>query len=205
MVTIHPIVIYYRSGNELKHRTLVVVSSVLDHNYILVHCCFQKLFQYVKSELSHISKVYIWTDGAASQYKNKYNFTNITFMKEDFSIDVEWNFHASSHGKCACDGVGGTIKRAAHKYSLSPIRESLITDAKSFYDWAVEYQSNKMSYAFVSDLDYGEASQKLIERMENVVTIPGTHSYHCIIPIDEYCIAVKQYSQCEASEIKRLR
>ena len=28
IVTIHPTVVYYRSGNELKHRTLVVVSSV---------------------------------------------------------------------------------------------------------------------------------------------------------------------------------
>lgn len=117
MVTVHPVVIYFRENGELQHRTLVVVSPVIEHNFVLVYCCLQRLFQFISTHLPQIKKIFMWTDGAGQQYKNKFNFANITFIKEDFDMDIEWHFHASSHGKCACDGVGGTIKRAVYRYS----------------------------------------------------------------------------------------
>lgn len=195
MVTIHPFVIYFRENGQLKHRTLVVISPVLDHNYVLVHNCFEKLFKFLNEILPQTTKVYIFTDGAASQYKNKNNFTNITFMREDFNINVEWHFHASSHGKCPCDGVSGVIKRAAYKYSLSPIREKLITDAESFYQWAIEYQSEKMTFAYIDTQEYEAALKKLEQRVAATHTIKGTRDFHCFIPLAKYKLEVKKYSK----------
>ena len=42
------------------------------------------------------------------------------FMKHeaDFGVPAEWHFSATSHGKGACDGVGGTVKRLAARASL---------------------------------------------------------------------------------------
>lgn len=205
MVTIHPFVIYFRDGVELKHRTLIVVSPVMEHNFVLVHSCFEKLFNFLKEELPETRKAFILTDGAASQYKNKKNFTNISFMQEDFNVQVEWHFHASSHGKCPCDGVSGVIKRAAYKYSLSPTREELITDAASFYQWAIRYQSDRMSFAYVDQLEYENASKKLQDRVEGVQTIKGTHDLHCFIPRERYVLEVRKFSTSGEFILKNMK
>ena len=40
----------------------------------------------------HVKKVVHFTDGAASQYKNCKNFTNLLFLKDDFGVEGEWHF-----------------------------------------------------------------------------------------------------------------
>ena len=45
-------------------------------------------------------------------------FTNLMSHRDDFSLDAEWNFFAISHGKNACDGIGGTVKRLAAHVSI---------------------------------------------------------------------------------------
>lgn len=205
MVTIHPFVLYYNVNGKLHHKTLIIISPVLEHNYVLVHCCFRKLFDFIKTNFAQITTTHVFTDGAGSQYKNKYNFTNITFMKKDFQMNVEWNFHASSHGKCPCDGVAGTIKRAAYKYSLAPNRDNLISDASTFYDWAVEHQGETMSFSYVEQIEYEASLAKLKLRMENVQAIKGTHMYHYFLPQDEYKLISKRYSKSTESIVQNLK
>jgi hypothetical protein len=68
-------------------------------------------------------KILYFSDGCAGQYKNCKNFINLCHHKEDFGIEAEWNFFATSHGKGPCDGVGGTVKRLAAKASLQRCAE----------------------------------------------------------------------------------
>ena len=37
-------------------------------------------------------------------------FLNLCHHKDDFKVAAEWYFSATSHGKGACDGLGGTVK-----------------------------------------------------------------------------------------------
>jgi len=74
-----------------------------------------------------------FTDGVASQYKNKSNFLNLAYHLDDFGIDAEWHFFATSHGKSSCDGVGGTVKRSAARASLQRPHDNQIM---TLYDWA---------------------------------------------------------------------
>ena len=46
------------------------------------------------------------------------NFINVCLHKQDFGLPAKWNFFATSHGKGACDGVGGTVKQLAYTESL---------------------------------------------------------------------------------------
>ena len=46
------------------------------------------------------------------------NFLNLCHHKDDFRVAAEWNFCATSHGKAACDGLGGTVRRLAARASL---------------------------------------------------------------------------------------
>jgi len=103
--TIHPFVAYYRDSDELCHLSYVVISDCNHHDTVAVHL-FQKYF------IEHLTKrfglpprkVYYFSDGAASQYKNRKNFINLCHHQDDFGVPVEWHFSATSHGKGACDG-----------------------------------------------------------------------------------------------------
>ena len=54
-----------------------------------------------------------FSDGAASQFKQKYNFNvNLTNLQEQ-GVTVHWHFVATSQCKGAVDGVGGDVKRMA--------------------------------------------------------------------------------------------
>ena len=50
-------------------------------------------------------------------------------------------FCATSHGKGACDGIGGTVKRAAHSESLRRPYANQILDVESLY----KYLSSKFA------------------------------------------------------------
>lgn len=72
---------------------------------------FQKYL--IQFTLSHFTEkphhIYYYGDVAALQYKNKFNFLNLCNHANNVGI-TEMVFFATSHGKSACDGVGGTIK-----------------------------------------------------------------------------------------------
>ncbi|CAF4960704.1 unnamed protein product, partial [Rotaria socialis] len=50
-------------------------------------------------------------DGAASQFKQRYHFRNLTSIANERNIDLRWNFFATSHGKGVVDGIVGVVKR----------------------------------------------------------------------------------------------
>ena len=56
---------------------------------------------------------------------------NFQFYLIDFGLQAEWHFFATSHGKSACDGVRGTVKRLLAKASLQrPYSDAVLsTDA----------------------------------------------------------------------------
>ena len=82
-------------------------------------CSKKRLIAYLKRKLfSDPQNVYYFSDGAVSQYKNHKNFINLCHHKEDFGVCAEWHFSATSHGKGACDRLGGTVKSLATRASL---------------------------------------------------------------------------------------
>lgn len=107
--TLHPYVIYYCQNGEKKHDSFVIISEKLAHDASSVHLFNSKVIKYLKEKFGceNISKICYFSDGAASQYKNKFNFMNHLKHEEDFGISAQWNFFATSHGKGACDGIGG--------------------------------------------------------------------------------------------------
>ena len=95
---------------------------------------FQRpVLNYLKITLAGLKKVHYFSDGCPGQYKNQYNFINLCHHKEDSSLDCEWNFFAISHGKSACDGIGGTVKRLTAKASLQrPVDRQILNPREMF-------------------------------------------------------------------------
>ena len=80
------------------------------HGTKTVHAFTCKVISYIKENLHSKTKVLYFSDGAASQYKNFKNFVNLCDHEIDHSIQTQWHFFATSHGKSPCDGIGGTTK-----------------------------------------------------------------------------------------------
>ena len=109
--TIHLFVIYYKPDGTLKHKSLACISDMLQHDVHTLYA-FQKtiILNVVKKDLPQIEKLIYFSDGCSGQYKNHKNFTNLLHHYHDYALYAEWHFFAMSHGKNACDGIGGTIK-----------------------------------------------------------------------------------------------
>ena len=91
----------------------MVISDCLHHDTIAVHL-FQKsvigFLKYLLPARLYPKNIIYFSDGAASQYKNGKNFLNLCNHKDDFGVEAEWHLSATSYGKGACDGLGGTVK-----------------------------------------------------------------------------------------------
>ena len=129
--SIHPVVIYLKEEGQLKCVSLCVLSDDLKHDTVFVHKVMEITTNFCKRNHPQIKQFEYFSDGCAEQYKNFKHFMNLCKHSEDFNIMVAgWNFFATSHGKGACDGIGGSVKRLARLESLRRERD-LLTHFKS--------------------------------------------------------------------------
>ena len=104
-----------------------------EHDTGFVYEVQTQIVNYLKEYHPNISKILYFSDGCAAQYKNHKNLYNICLHKDDFDIDAEWTFFATSHGKSPCDGIGGTVKRLTANASLQrPINDQILNCNKMF-------------------------------------------------------------------------
>ena len=61
----------------------------------------------------NITGLHIWSNGPSSQFKNQYIAATLSWLQNECSIEITWNFFASSHGKGPVDGTGRAIKQLA--------------------------------------------------------------------------------------------
>ena len=192
--TVHPFVVYYTHSQEEHHISFVVISDCLHHDTLAVYLFQKKLILFLKQALPFtLKKMYYFSDGAASQYKNKKNFTNLSHHEIDFGIKAEWHFSATSHGKGACDGLGGTVKRLAARASLQrPYQEQIMTSLQ-LYNWACS-SLKSINFSYCSCAEYFEVEDQLKTRFNNSRTVPGTRQYHSYIPKSLEMVEVRRYS-----------
>ena len=202
--TIHPFVAYYMKSGELQHLSYVIISDCLNHDTVAVHLFQRQFIQYLKKQFSSLPrKIYYTSDGAASQYKNRKNFINLCHHEEDFGVAAEWHFSATSHGKGACDGVGGTVKRLAARASLQQHYDQQIMTPRQLFEWAV---NNILAIAFqyLTMDDYKSEMIFLEEHFQQSRIIPGTRKLHCLIPLSRNKLSTKVYSSSAISKIERV-
>lgn len=193
--TLHPFTVYYKEGTELKCLSLCVVSDYLQHNTNVVHAFMHKALCHLKTAIQNVTRVIYFTDGAASQYKNYKNLTNLCHHKNDFGIDAEWHFFATSHGKSSCDGIGGTVKRLAARASLQAATCDQILDPQQLFEWA-SANIHGIHFFFLSteDIQSHESSFALENRYSTVKTIVGTRSHHSFVPLSRETMQMKRIS-----------
>lgn len=193
--TIHPCCVYYKERDELKTESIIIISESLKHNVEAVYQFQHVIVKHIENRMQ-VKKIIFFSDGAASQYKNKKNFLNLCMFKKEFGIDAEWHFFATSHGKSPCDALGGSLKRSARLHNMKNPTNPIDSAFKLFY-WAQNRPNTKSNFIFCSKQEY-----ELIEKTLNsgrfnrkIMTVTGTQSYHSFKPIDENTISAKIFSE----------
>jgi len=92
--------------------SFALISDYLTHDKHSVNVFIKKILSSIISQGHKIQNLYVFSDGCAAQFKNRFTLSAICSLAEEYNlINVEWNFFASSHGKGAVDGVGAMVKR----------------------------------------------------------------------------------------------
>ena len=85
---IHPFVTYYKPADDksdkIEHLSYVISSDCLKHHTVAVYMFQDKMMKHLKDVIPCMKRVIYFSDGAASQYKNRKSFVNLAFHKEDF-------------------------------------------------------------------------------------------------------------------------
>lgn len=172
--TLHPFVAYQRQEDgTLIHRNICVISDIKDHSTVTVFTFLKVVIEYLKAEFPSVKKIHYFTDGCAGQYKNKYNFVNLCHHSEDFELAAECNFFATSHGKSACDGIGGTVKRLVAKASLQrPYNDPNLT-YEAILDFCIKNIPG-IKFFSVTPEEVAQSETELKPRFELARTIKGT-------------------------------
>ena len=102
------------------HESLVIISDELRHEKHGVNKYMMKIFSYLLDKYPMIETIHVFSDGASSQFKQRFLFSNLSRWEANFGVDIRWHFFATSHGKGAVDGLGGTIKRAVRAGRVFP-------------------------------------------------------------------------------------
>ena len=105
LVTLNPIVMYYKADDTIMHNSFCFISNELHHDSAIVYSIQKMFLTHFKRHFPKVTKVEYFSDGCAAQYKNRYNFANLCM--QEFGLNAEWNFFATVYEKLPCDGIAG--------------------------------------------------------------------------------------------------
>lgn len=137
----------------------------------------------------------IFSDGAASQFKNIKCFANLIRLQTEFNISVSWHFFATSHGKTAGDGVGGNLKCVVRRASAQRTSGNQIRSAQDVFECASEKCKSVLCF-LVSKQEIEGHHKNLEHRYKEIIVknVKGTQGFHSFVPVSDTTITVKYTS-----------
>jgi hypothetical protein len=115
-VILYPIA---ESPSKPKPISLCIVSDCMAHVTSTFYAFQKVVIQCIKTLDSNMRKIPHFSDGAASQYKNRKKFADLVNHKNDFGIAAEWHFFATSHGRSPCNACCMWHNKIAGRQSKS--------------------------------------------------------------------------------------
>lgn len=196
MCTLHPAIVYYKLDGLIMSFSMCVLSDDLEHDVPFVHEVQHQLVSLLKSKLPKLTQIEYNSDGCAAQYKNCKNFLNLCHHQSDFGIRAAWSFFATSHGKSACDGIGGTVKRLTARASLQRPYNDQITSPVQMYEFCSKEISG-IHFVFIKHEDMVHIRSDQEKRFSFTKTIAGTRSFHFFSPQNDHTLSMKRISKDE--------
>ena len=170
-----------------KHgcHSLVIASDYLSHDKYAVLTFTTIIIGYLE-KIREFSNYVIFSDGAASQFKQRFTLSGITLLEKSLS----WNFFATSHGKGAVDGIEGRLKRDVHSMTIA--RGVVTKNIDDFVDAAEE--SSQRIVILKCTKKHVESSVSQIDKDTiECAAIPGYQKIHCVDVISPYVVETKEH------------
>lgn len=171
----------------------MLLSESLTHDTAAVYLMQKILIAHIREVCDLVNKVMYVTDGVSQHYKNRFQIANLLCHKDDFGVDAEAHYHATAHGKMACDGVGAVLKREARRRSLQIIRGDPILTPNALFQWAKHHFKNLDIFLYSKE-DHEDVQKSLKQRFASAKAIPAIQKNHCFIPGPERELWIKRYS-----------
>ena len=94
-----------------------------------------------------------------------------------------WKQSGTSHGKSACDGIGGTVKRPATKASLKrPAHNQILTPLDMFSYCESDVIGNGIKFFYMLSTTIKENVILLQDRYNAAQTVKRTRQLHRFVP-----------------------
>lgn len=163
-----------------KQINFSVVSDELRHDKFAVFSFNKLILQYFQ-ESNPIKTLHIFSDGAASQFKNRYSLSFILSPEKLHNklTYMDWSFFATSHGKGPIDGIGGTVKRAVWRRIMQG--SAVVTNAAEFASLAKEACPNiVILYLSAADMESDRNALQTRWNENQPRRIPNTQKMHYV-------------------------
>lgn len=157
--------------------SIVIVSDDLLHNKLSVYAYITYILKYLTVKYKGIRQIDVFSDGASSQFKQRYLFSNLHLWEMEFDVELQWNFFATSHGKGVVDGLGGTVKRSVWRYVRNG--STNIASPVAFSEVAAHRNPN-VHIKFISNVEILEPKCQLVIHWASTKPVPNTHGLHFV-------------------------
>ena len=124
-------------------------------------------------------------------------------IRKILGVSAQWHFSATSHGKGACDGLGGTVKRLAARASLQRPYDEQIMTPRQLFEWASS-SIPAVFFEYCSTEDYKREQIHLEGRFQRARTIPGTRKLHSFVPISKDRVTTRVFSSSTTSKEEKV-
>ena len=185
-VTLFPVVVWTSDSCQ----SYAIISDELQHDKQSVAVFINKvLFDFIKKAHPQVNTVHIFSDGPSSQFKSKYIVQLLYSLRQNTGLNLNWHYFATSHGKGAVDGVGGTVKRAVFTAVMTR-KVTRVDDAKSFAKAAAQV-CKATNIIFISQ-EVIRAEYSYFN-LENATAVPGISKIHSVQPKDNGTVVLRKF------------
>ena len=168
-------VVYYQCDGTVQHESFCGFSEDRLHDVAPMILGVSRLLRMVAAKM-HISTITYFTDGAPQHFKNRLVLWFTLHHSELFGMPATWHYHASHHGKSACDGVGAVMKRSLRHYSLKK-GSSPIQSVEEVMVWAANHPM-KTRVFHIPFRDVVTLRQLISQYKERIPVVKGITSFH---------------------------
>lgn len=158
-----------------KQHPLVIASDNTTHSKDTVVAYIDFILEELPKDIKEVS---IWSDGPASQFKNRYISAVLHSLEEKHLLLITWNYFATSHGKGPVDGIGGSVKRQVWQ---SVKRGTLVQNAVTFVETASKVSNVKVVLMNTEDIETRNNSLKLNSLFADALPFEGISRVHCLL------------------------
>jgi hypothetical protein len=169
-----------------------------------------------------VRRVHFFSDGAASQFKNRFMFNWLSSFEEGFRMACQWNFFATCHGRGIWDAEGGRLKNKVQDVNRRTQQSGNIPipNAAAVVAWGASDEGKRFCTSG-SELEGRIIKYRRLHLLRNirrldrrdVATIKGTLSMYCVASTNRkgrvdyakvtcYCAAciAGDWDHCSASD-----